>query len=70
MKEIIKKVDKILLIIALIFIIGGFCVFSYPKVSNYLAEKNQIEAIREYKERILCHSKNPINAIFIYNMFF
>ena len=60
MKEIIKKIDKILLIVALIFIIGGFCVFSYPKVSNYLAEKNQIEAIREYKERIVEIDENKL----------
>ena len=53
MKKVENKVDRILLVIALIFILGGFCIFLYPNVSNYFAEKNQVEAIREYENLIV-----------------
>ena len=47
-----SNIDKVILIIALIFIIVGGCIFLYPNVSNYFAEKNQTEAIREYSEAV------------------
>ncbi len=42
------KSEKILLIIAIIFIIVGTGIFLYPSISNYFAEKNHVEAIRNY----------------------
>ena len=42
------KSEKILLIIAVIFIIVGTGIFLYPSISNYFAEKNHVEAIRNY----------------------
>ena len=45
--------DKILLIIALIFILVGTGIFLYPSISNYLAEKNQVEAIRNYDKLVV-----------------
>lgn len=45
--------DKILLIIALIFILVGTGIFLYPSISNYLAEKNQVEAIRKYDKLVV-----------------
>lgn len=52
-KKVGNIIDKILLIIALIFILGGSGIFLYPNVSNYLAEKNQVEAIRKYDEMVV-----------------
>ena len=48
-----NKLDTILLIISLVFILGGSCIFLYPNVSNYLAEKNQVESIRKYDEMVV-----------------
>ena len=45
--------DKILLIIALIFILVGTGIFLYPSISNYLEEKNQVEAIRNYDKLVV-----------------
>ena len=53
MKKVENKADKILLVISLILILGGCCIFLYPNVSNYFAEKNQVEAIREYDKLIV-----------------
>ncbi len=60
MKKLKSKIDIILLIISLILMIGGICVFLYPTVSNYLAEKNHIEAIREYDEVVSNIDENTI----------
>ena len=47
------KSEKILLIIAIIFIIVGTGIFLYPSISNYFAEKNQVEAIRNYDKMVV-----------------
>lgn len=60
MKKVENKVDRILLVVALIFILGGFCIFLYPNVSNYFAEKNQVEAIREYDNLIVNIDKKEL----------
>ena len=63
--------DKILLIIALIFILVGTGIFLYPSISNYLAEKNQVEAIRNYDELVVNLDKASLeeekNKAKIYN---
>lgn len=53
MKKSKNKVDNILLIMSIAFIFSGVCTFSYPKVSDYIAKKNQVEAIREYNEIVV-----------------
>ena len=53
MKKSKNKVDNILLIMSIAFIFSGVCIFSYPKVSDYIAKKNQVEAIREYNEIVV-----------------
>lgn len=47
------KSEKILLIIAIIFIIVGTGIFLYPSISNYFAEKNHVEAIRNYDKIVV-----------------
>lgn len=61
MKKSRNKSDKILLIISIILILGGLVIFLYPTVSNYLAEKNQVEIIREYEEMVVQIDENQIN---------
>ena len=61
MKKEKNKIDKVVLIIALIFIIVGGCIFLYPNVSNYFAEKNQTEAIREYSEAVSNFNQEKID---------
>lgn len=61
MKKVENKTDKILLVIALILILGGCCIFLYPNVSNYFAEKNHVEAIREYERLIEDIDEETIN---------
>ena len=45
--------EKLLLIISIIFIILGVGIFLYPSISNYLAEKNHIDIIRNYDNLIV-----------------
>lgn len=45
--------DKVLLIIALLFILGGTGIFLYPSISNYLADKNHVEIIRNYDQVVV-----------------
>lgn len=61
MKKSRNKSDKILLIISIILILGGLVIFLYPTISNYLAEKNQVEIIREYEEMVVQINENQIN---------
>lgn len=44
--------NNISLIIAIVLLLIGLSVFSYPSISNYIAEKNQTEVIQSYKESI------------------
>ncbi len=55
-KRMKKQKDKnspILLLLAILLIFGGVAVFFYPNISNYFAEKNQVEVIRKYDEMIV-----------------
>ena len=56
----INNNDKILLIIALILILVGTGIFLYPSISNYLSEKNQTEAIRNYDQLVVKLDKTSL----------
>ena len=47
-----KKMKFVKSVIAIILIIIGIIILLYPKISNYIEQKNQIEFIKEYKENI------------------
>lgn len=47
---------------AIILMLAGISIFLYPKISNYLARKNQIEVIREYKESISKINEDEISV--------
>ena len=53
--------EKLLLIISIIFIILGVGIFLYPSISNYLAEKNHIDIIRNYDNLIVKINEEKIN---------
>lgn len=53
--------EKLLLIISIIFIILGVGIFLYPSISNYLAEKNHIDIIRNYDNLIVKINEKKIN---------
>ena len=53
--------EKLLLIISIIFIILGVGIFLYPSISNYLAEKNHIDIIRNYDDLIVKIDEEKIN---------
>ena len=61
MKKTQNRTDKIILIIACVFILGGIGIFFYPHISNYFAEKNQVKAIREYDKLIISIDKEQVN---------
>ena len=48
-----NKSQLALLILAIILILCGSVIFLYPKISNYLAEKNHEEVIRNYQENVV-----------------
>ena len=56
-----KKTDKTLLISAILFILIGGAIFSYPQISNYLANKNHTEAIRNYDNNVNALDEEKIN---------
>ena len=47
-----QKMKFVKSVIAIILIIIGIIILLYPKISNYIEQKNQIEFIKEYKENI------------------
>ena len=53
--------EKLLLIISIIFIILGVGIFLYHIISNYLAEKNHIDIIRNYDNLIVKINEEKIN---------
>ena len=61
MKKEKRITDKITQIVSILFILIGTIIFLYPTVSNYLAEKNQVEIIREYEEMVVQIDENQIN---------
>ena len=61
MKKEKRITDKITLIVSILFILIETIIFLYPTISNYLAEKNQVEIIREYEEMVVQINENQIN---------
>ena len=57
-----NKIDKSLLIISVVLILGGIGIFLYPTVSNYFAEKNHVEAIRQYDEIVVQIDENKMKS--------
>lgn len=47
-----RKKSKVMPIISSILFMAGACIFFYPTVSNYIAEKNQANVIQEYQETV------------------
>ena len=47
-----QKMKFVKSVIAIILIIIGIILLLYPKISTYIEQKNQIEFIKEYKEKI------------------
>ena len=47
-----QKMKFVKSVIAIILIIIGIVILLYPKISNYIEKKNQIQFIKEYKENI------------------
>ena len=47
-----QKMKFVKSVIAIMLIIIGIIILLYPKISNYIEQKNQIEFIKEYKENI------------------
>lgn len=45
--------NKITLLLSLLLIFGGVIISLYPSVSNYFAEKNQVEIIEKYDELVV-----------------
>lgn len=52
---------KIKWMICVFIILVGSGILLYPKISNYFAEKNQVEMIRSYKETIVNMEEEQIN---------
>ncbi len=52
---------KIKCVISIFIILVGSGILLYPKISNYFAEKNQVEMIRSYKETIVNMEEEQIN---------
>ena len=55
-----SKMDKTLLIISVLLILVGAGVFLYPNVSNFFAEKNHVEAIRQYSDVVSTYDETQI----------
>lgn len=55
-----NKGTKILLILALIFVIFGAVILLYPNVSNYFANKNHTELIKTYSEVVNKSNKEEL----------
>lgn len=45
--------NNISVALAIILLVVGIAIFSYPSISNYLVEKNQVKIIENYKENIV-----------------
>lgn len=57
-----KKSNILIYAIAVIMLIAGLCVFLYPAVSNYFAEKNHTEAINSYDASVDKQNKSKLAA--------
>lgn len=52
--------NKWMILLAIILILLGGAIFAYPNISNYLAEKNQAEAIRTYDSAVRSFSEEKL----------
>lgn len=57
------KSRKIKIIFAVIMILTGIGIFSYPFISNYLSNRNASVAVKEYEENVKEMDKEKIDAI-------
>lgn len=59
-----KNHNKITLLLSLILIFGGIAISLYPNVSNYFAEKNQVEIIEKYDELVVAIDNDGLEEEF------
>lgn len=58
-----SRIQKVLApLLAVLLFLAGACVFFYPTVSNYLAEKNQMKVIENYEETLADTSEEDLSA--------
>lgn len=66
-----KSFNILIYMIGFVLVLGGICMFFYPSISNFLAEKNQIKVIGNYEEIIESLDNNQLSYEFkkakIYN---
>ncbi len=55
-----NKSNALIYIFAFLFLIAGIGIFSYPAISNYIEEKNHLEAISVYDKKAQEQSKEKI----------
>ena len=48
-----KNHNRLTLLLSLFLILGGIAISLYPNISNYFAEKNQVEIIEKYEELVV-----------------
>lgn len=58
-----KKAEKIKLYFALLMIFSGLAIFSYPFISNALANRNASVAVQQYNESVSSMEQQQIDAI-------
>lgn len=58
-----KKTNKLKIRFALLMILTGLAIFSYPFVSNFLANRNATVAVQEYEQSMTELQKEQIDAI-------
>ena len=57
----IAKMRKLKIFCSIIIILFGIILIGYPKISEKIAEKNQIESVKKYDEDILNSEENIKN---------
>ena len=57
-----KKSSVLIYIISFLLVIAGLCVFSYPVISNKLADINHTQAINTYDESIKAKTEEELDA--------
>lgn len=58
-----KKTNKLKIRFAILMILTGLTIFSYPFVSNFLANRNATVAVQEYEQSLTELEKEQIDAI-------
>lgn len=59
----VKKINKVRLIFAIIMILSGAAVFSYPFIGNYLHTRNASVAVADYEKQVEAMEKEDIDAL-------